>query len=390
MSEKLIRVGSLSRFIKEINNITSKIDPYLEILEQAINDFNEEFNNWIYINDNKDIRCEKFIYSASFLIKEYGYISSYLEFLSEKLIDSEKERLQNVIKKIELISRKVDIAKDFMHDDDIFEKIKQKKKNLKDTFIPLQFYYRGEASVSWHTLPSALRDTQNWNRESFFYHEIQVRCPKDFENQSYLGKLVTMQHYGTPTRLLDITSNSLNALYFACEDKMKDDGRVLLFPMMQGTMSYGDSDRALMLSCLPHLTRHEQDMILNEINSYQKHTYKANPITPFLNKLLLEICSEKPAFQPRIEFGDLLTPLFVQPNMTNPRIVNQQGAFLLSGLCNNINEAEKKIKARIAQTQIIIPKRYKKQILKELDSIGINKGTIYPNMEKIADYLKSL
>ena len=44
----------------------------------------------------------------------------------------------------------------------------------------------------------------------------------------------------------------------------------------------------------------------------------------------------------------------------------------------------------MADTQIIIPKEKKKDILKQLNSIGINKGTIYPNMEQVAAYLKSL
>ena len=45
-----------------------------------------------------------------------------------------------------------------------------------------------------------------------------------------------MQHYSFPTRLLDISSNPLAALYFACEierdDKGKEkdiDGEVILF-----------------------------------------------------------------------------------------------------------------------------------------------------------------
>jgi hypothetical protein len=132
-------------------------------------------------------------------------------------------------------------------------------------------------------------------------------------------------------------------------------------------------------------------MLLKEIleNSEDK-LYDGKKKLHFLNKLLLEIRTEKPSFEPRIEFGDLLNPLFVQPNMINPRIANQQGAFLLSGLSKSHADIIKKIKSRIADTHIIIPEDKKKDILRQLNSIGINKGTIYPNMEQVAEYLKSL
>jgi len=38
-----------------------------------------------------------------------------------------------------------------------------------------------------------------------------------------------MQHYGIPTRLLDITSNPLVALFFACIEFPKVDGEVIFF-----------------------------------------------------------------------------------------------------------------------------------------------------------------
>ena len=138
------------------------------------------------------------------------------------------------------------------------------------------------------------------------------------------------------------------------------------------------------------MSSYEKFSIWEEINKSSRDTYNDDYESMCLNKLFLEICSEKPAFQRRIKFGDLLTPLFVQPNMINSRITNQQGAFLLSGLTLNDDETEDKIKDRMSPTHFIIPADRKASILRELDSIGINQATIYPNLDKIAGYLKGV
>lgn len=59
----------------------------------------------------------------------------------------------------------------------------------------------------------------NWN----------VCVPKEFQGMnSILDKLVEMQHYNLPTRLLDVSSNALVALLFACQD-FESDGEVIIF-----------------------------------------------------------------------------------------------------------------------------------------------------------------
>lgn len=381
-----VEINSLSDFISKINKFTQGTKLYEEIIKK-------------FITDHKG---DESLYSFTFLVKEATCITNLLYDFLDNRVDPKFGQIVSVLTNIIRFFNRTGFSKAYSSliesvtssTDEMIEQYESRKISEFSVvpFTPIQFYFRGEANTSWDTLPSTLRDDKNWSKESFYYHEIQVRSPKDFENHTYLNRLVTMQHYNCPTRLLDITANPLNALYFACEDEsqMGVDGKILFFPIMRGTMSYGDADKALVLSCIPHLTKHEQEKLLDEVNGYKKLVYDAKPVKKYLNKLLLEICSEKPAFQPRIEFGDLLNPLFVQPNMTNPRIINQQGAFLLSGLCADKTEAKNKINARIAQTQIIIPANRKKEILAQLDSIGINKGTIYPNMEKIADYLKHL
>ncbi|WP_294959952.1 FRG domain-containing protein [uncultured Fibrobacter sp.] len=381
-----IEINSLSDFINAINDLTKDFRLYNEIIYQFIEKIK---------NKKRSTQKDWKYYSSSFIIQEVKAISyafAKLLYNTDSINKAELFDLQETL---------LEVINTYFQDDEIIpdqfaitsEKaiIKSLEYSPEKTTRPLQVYYRGEASVDWVALPSVLRDRESYVKESFYYHEIQVRCPKDFENQSFLNRLVTMQHYELPTRLLDITSNPLNALYFACECKKKKnkDGRVTFFPTLPGSMSYGDSDKALILSCLPHLTMYEQFQLIDEIKKSSSGIYREEPSTSILNKLLLEIRAEKPAFQPRIALGDILNPLFVQPNMTNPRIINQQGAFLLSGLSKSVQEAKEKIKSRMAKTHLIIPASQKDTILEELDAIGINQATIYPNLDKIAGYLKN-
>ena len=384
-------INSLSDYIVAINNVAKGTELYGQVINQFIEKIKKK-------SKEKHDKAWEY-YSSTFLIREIQSIFFALVNFIDKVDLAHKNKLINLHSAIrETLTTYYSLSEDILSDiPDIgsqgfdfiridFNILKEKQRN------PIQIYYRGEASKKWKTLPSVLREYSYNPRESFYYHEIQVRSPKDFENLTHLNKLVTMQHYETPTRLLDLTSNPLNALYFACSDQkqMSDDGKVILFPIMPGSVSYGDSDKAIILSCLPPLSSYNKFSIYNEINRSSVDTYNEDNENIHLNKLFLEICSEKNSFQRRIKFGDLLNPLFIQPNMINPRITNQQGAFLLSGLTYNNDDAEEKIRDRMASTHFIIPANNKASILKELDSIGINQATIYPNLDKIAGYLKNL
>lgn len=64
---------------------------------------------------------------------------------------------------------------------------------------------------------SAFRTCQDYLCESLHIREMMKSEPGAFEGLDPFETLVFAQHYGVPTRLLDVAYNPLVALFFACE-----------------------------------------------------------------------------------------------------------------------------------------------------------------------------
>ena len=78
-------------------------------------------------------------------------------------------------------------------------------------------FYRGHGDVAYKLVPSLYRNSGWIRNEHIIFQELVLRCSNDFQlSGPTFNTLVKMQHYALPTRLLDITTNPLIALYFAC------------------------------------------------------------------------------------------------------------------------------------------------------------------------------
>lgn len=245
-----------------------------------------------------------------------------------------------------------------------------------------EVFYRGHSNQKKYKLePSLFRKDENGNwlyrdNEHILYRELLVSNSADFQSDVYtLDSLVRMQHYSLPTRLLDITSNPLIALYFACKSSPDENGEVIVFSMERKDVEYFDSDVASYIANLARLSQSEKNAIELNKDEFEEQS----PI----KKLLSFIKEEKPVIEKGTISGvNLRKIVCVKAKQSNDRISSQSGAFLLYGLDSKCNENNMD-GMTISRIQVA----NKKSMLRELDLLNIRESTVFPYIENSAKYL---
>lgn len=256
------------------------------------------------------------------------------------------------------------------------------------------FFYRGQSNVAYDLKPSVFRGNAKY-KEDKIYLKVLAECSNEFDTtMTHIDIISKMQHYGVYTRLLDVTTNPLVALYFACEgeENKNSNGCVYLFKPSKKYVKQFDSDCISILSSIPRFNNRDKQQLRNiiELKNYEivsnskGEEEEDEEIRAFNNinvvkRLLHEVKKEKPAFENVINPNDLLNNYFVLPKKDNPRIIKQSGAFILYGL--NEKKGQKYYK------KIIIPKDKKQAILEQLRCFGISKATLHPELYKVSEYI---
>jgi hypothetical protein len=254
-------------------------------------------------------------------------------------------------------------------------------------------YFRGHKKHYDSVVPSIGRNDLLESEDQLF-KEFILRNPDEFQGQrSTFQILAKMQHYGLPTRLLDISSNPLISLFFAVEEDEKTentDGEFVIFSIPQKYIKYYDSDTVSVVSNIAK--RPYKKLNVSKIKrkttkeeNKQQWLKRFNNI-PHIKYLLHEIKDEKPYFSHVIEKDHLQSIWCVKPLLNNRRIIKQDGAFLLFGIDGS------KEKLADYKPDAFMPKCYKVtnkvQLREQLELLGVSKDKIYPELDTTAQYLK--
>ena len=246
--------------------------------------------------------------------------------------------------------------------------------------------FRGQRHYGWHTVPKIFREDNNvYASENLAVRDIVSLHPGEFESdKTMFDRLVRMQHFGLPTRLLDVTTNPLIALWFATEPSVKSSeyhGAVQAWLVPQHRQRYYDSDLVSCMANLANLTKKQKEEL--NIALIDSATDEEFNKTPVVDTLVFHIGMEKSHFRKAIIAEDLELPLYVKPKMSNKRIIAQSGAFILWGTSAAVDKEQ----VRMKQDRIWIHEGDKAKIREHLALLGIHERTIYPEIDKSTKFI---
>jgi hypothetical protein len=153
---------------------------------------------------------------------------------------------------------------------------------------------------------------------------------------------------------------------------------VAILSVSKTRIRYFDSDT---VSCLTNLAR-LPSKLKDKLNT-DLEMGEFNDSLP-VKRLLHFINQEKHGFLPEIEPSDLDSIILVKPKQNNKRIMAQAGAFFAFGLTDEIFDSNDH---GIKVERIPIDADLKPEILAQLDKLGINEKTMFPEIDRAARYI---
>lgn len=259
-----------------------------------------------------------------------------------------------------------------------------------------KLFYRGQSSI-YYKFESSIDRNPNVS-EKKLYNKIIREYPYEFKTNNRLHNLTILQHFRAPTRLLDFSLNPLIALYFATCDNENIDGRIIILSVNENKIEFENSSKIRAIACLSYLNKKEIDMIRNLSNGVYKDKYlyeikkvlfetdKQNLTS--LDKALIYFINilKNENIQLNFKLRNLFNMYMLLSNKDFDRVKSQNGVFLLNGndsRFNSLREISNDKYIYMEKYIIDVERKHKKKILQELNLIGINDSTVYPDLEKL-------
>ena len=245
-------------------------------------------------------------------------------------------------------------------------------------------YFRGLSNNTYKLTPSLCRKGYNsvsMMAESKLVEYAEQQFPNSFVKPTPVLLLANMQHYGIPTRMMDVTGNALVALYFACRNSSVD-GNVVVF---SGKTVSAYNVFANIISDTYRLTN-------NAITTLEKYSYLICKQSYASSLLYPNWEADLSKFTIYIKM--LQIPIIVDVGAVNQRQINQDGKFILfpnkiSKKCILNELVTLDSSSELIQACIDIPKESKARILDQLKLVGITETFLFPdNIESVCNMIK--
>ena len=261
-----------------------------------------------------------------------------------------------------------------------------------------EIFFRGQKTEFWDVKPSVFRDDL-LSVEHMLMQVPLLKTPYEFTGISNGFEIMTKyQHYGMCTRLLDLTTNPLVALYFACEsygDFLYEGEEVSEEKEPYGVVFFNDE--------YPITAEDRRIKIISSLS--QMDLTQDNTMDRILENLRVLgtiTAEEKTKWMSEDGYNDFLDIIqnnyIVSPSYSNERLSRQSGMFLLAGCFNfnylnpisksTIEKGHKNLRDAFNTLFFYISGENKQDILLELDTYNINESTLFPELEHQLNYIK--
>lgn len=275
---------------------------------------------------------------------------------------------------------------------------------------PFGIWFRGLADARWKLTPGIFRQGRRiYIEETSMFHVFQLRLSEHRRiYQSTFDWLCLMQHYEMPTRLLDWTENVLIELFFAVSDvhaQHRDGKLCVLNARLLNKHTTHSSRRAQSNICTPthfdSIARAELAVVRN-VEHYGDSLAKMFEASDLTERERGEISKDLAGFAPEARDW-VASPVAVFPSRLNGRMVLQSSMFTIhGGKCLRSNHGKRELPRPRSLEEIndalarrdqflktyLIPKKTKEKIRSELLTLGIHSGSLFPEIDKQAAYIK--